>query len=205
MRRLGHAAAPMALALSAGGLAACKAHEASSGTRAPAIDSIDSAERALADNARRLADAGVPLPTGELAEPGVREEAEDAAAAEPDAGGDRDADEGADEGEVAGEGEGQAGVQPTPVTTPTTTVAPDDAPPEPDREYAFSGDEEKSARPRSRRCTRICDLAEASCDLAEQICDLAQRHEDEPRYQAACARAEAQCEAASAACDRCED
>lgn len=55
------------------------------------------------------------------------------------------------------------------------------------------------------RCTRICDLAEATCELETQICELAARHPDEPRYAQACARAEQQCEAASRACQTCEE
>lgn len=53
------------------------------------------------------------------------------------------------------------------------------------------------------RCTRICDLAQATCELRDHICGLAREHPDDARYTEACARAESQCTAASNACDTC--
>jgi hypothetical protein len=53
------------------------------------------------------------------------------------------------------------------------------------------------------RCTRICDLAEATCDLQGRICALADDHPTQRQYADVCGRAEDDCARATAACEDC--
>jgi len=59
------------------------------------------------------------------------------------------------------------------------------------------------ARPSSRRCEQVCDIAAAICGLEQQICGLVPRHPDDVRYQAACERAAGDCRFATEACHAC--
>lgn len=184
------------LALTALGLAmvnGCKsAPPRDSRSRTP-VQSIDEAERALADNAQRLNALGIVAPSTD-------------GATSLDVGGgdgvgpsppppDDDADAPGDGPEeqpgtnAMAESDSERSVAVTSPESPSSvkaTAAP------------MSGDA------LSDRCTRVCDLAESTCALAQQICDLAAEHPDQVRYDEACAGATAQCEAASEACDRCE-
>lgn len=158
----------------------------------PPVTSIDDAEARLAENARRLEDAGIALPAA------TAKRATSIDASAEDGGGDGEApmDEGADE-EVADDAGGA--VAPAADVAEQETRAFDDADAGPGAPAAGV------AAPQRSRCERVCDLAASTCDLAQRVCDLANDHEDEDRYVQACTRAEEQCEAASDACAGCED
>lgn len=197
-------------------LAACKQKE---GSHAPDRDvrswTIAEIESELARNDQELAGEGIvvamatpPVAPPNVPGPVVEEPAAEEAGSEP--AGDDDGGEGAKPPEPMAQ---PAEPQPMPTVAPTSAYESEGMAresPSLDSSSVERGQGRRRLSSRSRRdvdtrCTRICDLAEATCELETQICELAARHPDEPRYAQACARAEQQCEAASRACQTCEE
>ncbi|MBX7077669.1 MAG: hypothetical protein K1X88_00695 [Nannocystaceae bacterium] len=186
------------VALLLGGALASACHRGGGKSRVAVADDVDAIARALADNERRLADAGVAVAYRAPA-PAV------SGAAGGDAAGDG-AGAGTAPVDLDDEEKADAALQDAPEVTATAPVEMETR--ESTHDAPLSREHRRAKRASTRdeddRCDRLCGLAETTCELRDRVCELSERHQGDTRYSDSCARAEDQCDAATVHCESCE-